>query len=285
MQIDLYAEEAPATLMVSNVSHWLSMAPGFSLTTLSATAVETYDRCPLQFKLEREWRIPGEVPAAMQYGASIHRVLRTYYDAIRFNRPETDEELVQLFLEDLAEAKIEDRYQYELYQRQGVQQLRDFLAAARRHPQPEVLHTEESFNIKIGDATLVGRIDRMDRTASGRVVIVDYKTGKPRSQEDADDSLQLSIYALAAKERWGYQAERLLFYNLEDSTPIATTRSDLQLQEARMKVEDVAADVADGKFDAKPGFHCSFCAYRNLCPATEKRIYTTPAKKAVQRGN
>lgn len=285
MQIDLYAEEAPAALMVSNVTQWLSMAPVFHLTILSATAVETYERCPMQFKLEREWRIPGEVPAAMQYGASIHRVLRTYYDAIRFGRPKDDEELVQLFLDDLAQAKIEDRYQFELYQRQGVQQLRDFLGLARKRPQPEVLLTEQEFKIKVGEATVVGRIDRIDRAASGRVVIVDYKTGKPRSQEDADESLQLSIYALAAKERWGYETDRLLFYNLEDNSPIATTRSELDLQQAKMKVEDVAANVAEGKFDANPGFHCSFCAYRNLCPATEKREYVPPAKKAVQRGS
>ena len=29
---------------------------------LSASAVQTYETCPLQFKLEREWRIPDEVP-------------------------------------------------------------------------------------------------------------------------------------------------------------------------------------------------------------------------------
>ncbi len=285
MQIDLYAEEEPAALLVSNVTQWLALPPAFNLNNLSASAVESYERCPLQFKLEREWRIPGEVPAAMQYGASIHRVLRTYYDAIRFGRPKSDEEVIQLFLDDLAEAKIEDRYQYELYQRQGLQQLRDFLALARQRSQPEVVHTEEEFRVRVGEANVVGRIDRVDRTSTGRVVIVDYKTGKPRSQEDADESLQLSIYAIAARERWGYDAERLVFYNLEDNTAISTNRSDLQLQEAKLKVEDVAAKIADGQFDAKPGFHCTFCAYRNLCPATEKAIYVAPAKKAARRAN
>src|SRR5581483_2439868 len=257
----------------------------FQEARLSASAIETYNRCPLQFKLEREWRIPGEVPAAMQYGASIHRVLRTYYDSVRFGRPKSDEELVQLFIEDLAQAGIEDRYQHELYERQGNQQLKDFLASARRRPQPDVLHSEEWFEVKIGEATVVGRIDRIDRTESGRVVIVDYKTGKPRSQEDADESLQLSVYALAARAKWNYAADHLVFYNLEDNTPIATRRSDMQLEETKLKVEDAGADIAAGKFEAKPGFHCTFCAYRNLCPKTEKRIYVVPAKKAAKRAN
>ena len=43
---------------------------------------------------------------------------------------------------------------------------------------------------------------------------MDYKTGKPKTQEDADDSLQLSIYALAARHM-GFTASSLVFINLE----------------------------------------------------------------------
>ena len=216
----------------------------------------------------------------------MHRVLRTYYDAIQFNRPMTGDQLVELFRTDLAEAKIEDRYQHELYEKQGIEQLRDFLAAARQKSPIEVLHTEQEFKIAIGAAKIIGRVDRIDRITGEHVAIVDYKTGKPRSQDDADESLQLSIYALAARERWGYRSDRLMFYNLEDNTAVVTARSDLQLQEARARVEDAAAKIAAGQFEAKPGFQCTFCAYRNLCPATEKRMYTAdPAKKAATRAH
>lgn len=279
LQVDLFAEEAPGELQSSSVSQWLSMDPGSRLTTnLSATALELYEVCPMQFKLEREWRIPGEVPAAMQYGASMHRVLRTYYDAIRFHRTISDDELIDQLRTDLAQAGLQDRYQHELYERQGAAQLRDFLRTARLRP-PHVLHTEQEFKIQIGNATVVGRMDRIDRIADTRVVIVDYKTGKPRSQEDADESLQLSLYALAARESFGYDAELLAFHNLEDNSVMSTTRSRFQLEEARVKVEDVAQKIAAGEFDAKPGFQCTFCAYRNLCPATEKRLFTTIGKK------
>ncbi len=51
---------------------------------LSASAVDTYERCGLRFKLERDWRIPAKPAAAMQYGAAIHRVLE---DVFRFHSP------------------------------------------------------------------------------------------------------------------------------------------------------------------------------------------------------
>jgi superfamily I DNA/RNA helicase/RecB family exonuclease len=279
-QTDMFGRAATAS-SASRISEWISLPPVLNLNArLSATAVASYDLCPLQFKLEREWNIPRKAPAAIHYGGAMHLVLRAYYDSVRAGRPMADEALVELFRATLAEAAIQDRYQFELYEQQGIAQLRDFLAACRRCPAPEVLHTEESFQVQIGSATVVGRIDRVDRLGDGHVVITDYKTGKPRSQEDADESLQLSIYALAAREKWGYQADRLIFYNLQENVPVVSLRSPIQLEEAKAQIEEVAADIAAGEFEPKPGFHCSFCPYRNLCPATEKRLYSVPAARA-----
>ena len=265
---------APAT-PAPRLSQWIDLPPTSEFgQRLSASAVETYESCPLQFKLDREWRIPGEVPAVLQYGATMHRVLRAYYDSRRCERTMSDDRAIEFFRADLRDARIQDSYQYHLYEKQGVGQLKDFLIAARRQPASEVLHTEEFFEIRLQATNIVGRIDRIDRLPDGQIVITDYKTGKPRSQEDADESLQLSIYAWAAREKWGYRAARLVFYNLEENSAVATTRNEMQLNDARRKVEEVAAKIRAGEFHPKPGFHCRFCAYRSLCPATEKRVYS-----------
>lgn len=285
-QVDLFGEAEAVTISISNAAAWLSKDSFLNPNSpLSASAIETYETCPLQFKLDREWRIPGGVPAAMQYGAAMHRVLRTYYDALRFARDMSDDNLIAQFRADLAGAGIQDRYQHDLYEQQGLEQLRQFIVVTRQAAKAEVLNTEQWFSIRIGEATVNGRIDRIDRVAGEAVTIVDYKTGKPRSQEDADASLQLSIYALAASQNWGYKADRLVFYNLEDNSSVSTTRSEIQLQEAKAKVEEVARKIATGKFPAKPDYYCSTCPYRNLCPATEKYLYTSPAKKAAGRVN
>jgi len=270
-QTEIFAVAAPPA---AGISAWTALPPASDLSSrLSASAVQTYETCPLQFKLDRDWKISGEAGAPMQYGASMHRVLLAYYQSVLQGRAITEDELLALFRSDLASERIQDAYQYDLYLQQGIEQLKEFIAVCARGPVPNVLHTEEHFEVKVGPTIVAGRIDRMDRLPDGGVVITDYKTGRPKSQEDADGSLQLSIYALAAQEKWGYRTERLMFYNLQENSSVATTRSETQLQEAKLKVEEVAQDIAAGKFDPKPNFtNCRLCAYRSLCPVTEKRF-------------
>jgi RecB family exonuclease len=273
--LDIFAGVSPAHGEPSRTQEWLDLPATENLERrLSASAVDTYERCGLQFKLERDWKLARKPAAAMLYGAAIHRVLRTYYDAIRLGRPKTDEELLTQFRADIAAAGIEEEYQHELYEKQGLEQLQEFLTAARAGVVPEVLHTEEWFEIQVGETVVAGRIDRIDRCADGSVRVIDYKTGRGRDQKNADESLQLSIYAMAAQKKWNYQVESVVFHNLQENVAVSTTRSEGQLQEARLRIEKAAHGIADGVFKPKLGFHCSFCAYRNLCPAQEKRIPT-----------
>lgn len=279
--LDIAAAASPLYPEESQTSRWfeLPVLPGLH-KRLSASAVESYQRCGLQFKLERDWRIAARPAAAMQFGAAIHRVLKTYFDSVRLGRPKSDEEIIELFRMDLAGTRIQEAYQHELYEKQGILQLQDFLSKARAIPASQILHTEESFEIKIGDITVVGRIDRIDQRPDGTVAIVDYKTGRAKDQEDADESLQLSLYAIAAQQKWGYKIGALIFHNLQENVPVITTRFDTDLLAARSVVEQAANGIANGIFDAKPGQHCIFCAYRSLCPEKEKRIPRLSTAKA-----
>jgi len=87
---------------------------------------------------------------------------------------------------------------------------------------------------------------------------------------------------LAAKEAWGYYAQKLVLYNLEDQSEAETTRDAAELDAARERVRKVAASIAAGDFRANPGQNCAYCDYHELCPATEERLYSiTLAQAAV----
>jgi DNA helicase-2/ATP-dependent DNA helicase PcrA len=271
--LDIFAGASPMYASASRTAQWFEMPVVAGLHgRLSASAVDSYQRCGLQFRLDRDWQLSAKPAAAMQYGAAMHSVLKDYFDCMRAGKPKSGEELLDRFRGELAAAGIQEAYQHELYEKQGIAQLRDFLASAGSRTGGEVLHTEEPFEIRIGETRVTGRIDRIDREPDGSVAIVDYKTGKARDQENADQSLQLSLYAIAAREKWGYQVGRVSFYNLEHNVSVDTTRSESELLAARAQVEDAARGIAAGEFPMKTGMHCAFCAYRSICPGKERSI-------------
>ena len=66
---------------------------------------------------------------------------------------------------------------------------------------------------------VTGSIDRIDRLPSGRVEVIDYKTGKVSSQKDVHESLQLSIYVLACRDALGLGTpEQVTLYFTESAT-------------------------------------------------------------------
>jgi CRISPR/Cas system-associated exonuclease Cas4 (RecB family) len=90
---------------------------------------------------------------------------------------------------------------------------------------------------------------------------------------------------LAAREKWGYHPEQLVFHNLEGNTRVRTVRSQAEIEAAKGKVEEIAEKITAGKFEAKPGMQCVWCAYRVLCPKTEKRMPESVSASAIVTAN
>jgi len=122
-------------------------------------------------------------------------------------------------------------------------------------------------------------VNRVGAAAEKLVEIVDYKTGKPKTEAHAKKDLQLSVYALAAREVFGEQVARLIFYNVQNNEWIATTRDAKQLARAEESVQEVAAEIRAGHFPPSVGFACKACEFRLICPAHDRG-----AKAALEEG-
>jgi len=265
---------------MSRIAEWVNLPPlpKTISKSLSASAVESYMRCPLNFKLGLEWNLPEEPGANMQFGSAMHLALLAYFDSVCKGRPMSVDEVVSNFRGEFQKAKIDDPVQRELYERDGCAQLKAFLASPAATPRGAVALVEHWFKCEIAGTRVTGRIDRVDEDDEGYVV-VDYKTGNPKSQKTADESLQLSVYAIALRATKPVKA--LIFQNLEDNSTTETTRTPDDLRETEAKVADVAASIAAGQFNASPGRHCKWCAYRTICPEMEV-IVPSPARETVK---
>jgi superfamily I DNA/RNA helicase/RecB family exonuclease len=274
-RLDIQASRAE-TQAYSPAAEWMLLPPARSMDSisLSATRIETYNLCPLRFKIETDWNLPGEPAPAMQFGNAVHTALKAYNDSIQAGRPLSQPDLLQVFVTQMEISAFEDPHQRKLYLEQGLKQLAEFYYLRNLEPRAEVLSTEKVFSIIIGGVKVVGRIDLAQRSRQGGITILDYKTGVAKDEEEADKSLQLSIYALAAQQEWNELPESVAFYNLENNAEVRTARSLEDLEGARARIMEVAQSIQAGKFRPKTGFHCQWCGYRELCPAQEEPLYS-----------
>jgi DNA helicase-2/ATP-dependent DNA helicase PcrA len=117
---------------------------------------------------------------------------------------------------------------------------------------------------------LTGRMDQVNRLGPGEEEIVDYKTGRPRDEAKAKKDVQLSVYALAAREVFDWNPAKLTLCYLQTNQPVSGTRDDKQLRKVRETIQEAAADIRAGEFPPKAGFACRYCDYVSICPAQEQ---------------
>ena len=272
--VPLFPENAGAGRAGSRIASWAASyrPPVFEPLELSASAVDSYETCPQKFLFDARWSLRGRAHAAITFGNVMHLTIREFVKALKHNARFPFEEVELIYRREWRSAGFEDDYQEELYKREGLEQLRAFHGTTIGAP-PEVYLQEKAFALPMpGNIVVTGRLDQVNRLAGGDVEIVDYKTGRPRREEHARKSLQLSLYAIAAREALDLEPARLVFYNLATNEAVATTRTEKQLNDARARVAEAAAEIRSGNFPATPGFHCRTCDFRPICPAHEQIV-------------
>jgi DNA helicase-2/ATP-dependent DNA helicase PcrA len=241
--------------------------------TLSPSALSGYRTCPQRYLFGYLWSLREGPKAAMSFGAVMHTTIKRFVDQLRKGVKLPFDEVQRIFETEWNSKGFEDKYQEEEYKKDGIEQLRAFHAGIMEEP-PEALAQEKGFELPLdNDVIIKGRIDQINSLGNKRdVEIVDYKTGRPKKDVDAKKDLQLSLYALAAKEILEMNPVRLVFHYLQNNQRQETTRDAKQLDEAKKIVQEAAADIRAGEFPAKRGFICRNCPYRPICPAHEEAL-------------
>jgi DNA helicase-2/ATP-dependent DNA helicase PcrA len=233
---------------------------------LSASDIDTYRTCPLKYKFARVFRIPQEPTVHQRFGILVHQVLERFHAAE--GPPGSLVELLGLLDAGWRRAGFGDS--------EEERQLRGKAAAAltRYHErfqssESEPVWFERSFTFKLGPHLLRGRVDRVDRLPTGEYELIDYKTGRPKTAAQLAGDIQLSLYAVGAREAWQLDSSRQAYYYLLDDEKVEVPADGGEW------VQEVVREVADGilaqGFEPTPSFAaCSVCDYRLVCPAAER---------------
>jgi ATP-dependent DNA helicase UvrD/PcrA len=267
------ASEAPPKIF-SRVAAWAEQfhPPSPEPLKLSSSALDLYRKCPQQYAFRYLWSLKEGPRATLSFGSVMHTTIRRFMEQLKKGVKLPFEEVQRIYETEWSGAGYEDEYQEAEYQKDGLEQLKAFHASMLAET-PVVLEQEKGFELPLeNDVILTGRMDQVNGLGGKDVEIIDYKTGKPKKDADARKNLQLSVYALAAREIFDWNPVRLALYHLQNNSLQVTTRDAKQLQEAETLIQETAADIRAREFSPSPGYNCRTCAYKLICPAHEETL-------------
>jgi len=240
---------------------------------LSPSHVETFTRCGLRWLLESA--VGAGRPDVLQHlGTVIHAAAQLIAEG-------ATEQAVAARIDDIWHHLDFGSVWYGSRQRElaerMVRKFLDWHQANRR----ELLATEQSLKVRVGQVEITGRVDRLERDEDGRGVIIDLKTGGTAPREDElDRHPQLGVYQLAvllgAFERLGV-IEPGGAELVQVGKAALSARARIQHQRALVEdpdpgwaqglVDAVAAGMAGPLYRARVNPGCRTCPVISCCPA------------------
>jgi DNA helicase-2/ATP-dependent DNA helicase PcrA len=240
---------------------------------LSASDIETYRSCPLRYKFSRVLRIPTEQTLQQRFGITVHQVLERFHGEGAGTLPQ----MLELLDAGWRRAGLGDGEEESRLHELARTALARYHARLREQ-QAEPVWFERSFAFRLGPHHLRGRVDRVDRLAGpaddapgeARYELIDYKTSRPRTAAELSDDVQLSLYALAAREAWKLESSQQAYYYVLDDRKVPVPRAEHDGDSIKDTVLEVGEGILAEAFEPTPSpAACSLCGYRIVCPAAE----------------
>lgn len=241
------------------------------ITYLSYSQMQTFDICPLHYKLKYIMHVPTPQSTAQSFGTSIHGALKDYYTLyVRGEKPTLD-----IIPEILQTNWIAEGYETSEHEKlnfdKAIEIVKTYITK-EFDPTREPVAIELPFMFFVKHLRVGGRIDRIDRLPDGTLEIIDYKTGhNVPTQKSLAENFQLSLYALASTEipdpilKRDPEQIKLSLYYLEKNTKLTTTRTRDQLLLAKEEILKTAEAIQNSSFLCSHSMLCMNCEYKLLC--------------------
>ena len=237
----------------------------------SFSELETYLDCPERYRLRHVVGLPTSPHHALAYGSAMHQAVAAFHLSRGRGEALSEEALLDVFARAWSPEGFLSREHEEARYAQGQDALRRFRQDQLTVP-AETVAIERPFTFNLDGLSIRGRMDRVDRTEDGAVV-VDYKSSDVRDQAKANqrarDSLQLQVYAMAHEAESGSLPHELRLHFLDSGVVGAARPDPARLDRSRLKLHRAARGIRERDFQPQPNpIACGYCPFRQICPSS-----------------
>jgi len=235
----------------------------------SYSRLQRFAQCPRAYRLHYVDRLLPEPSPESQLGLVLHETLESVVrDHVRAGRhaPLDAAAASAAYRRAWSDSALAGHAVFV----EGLDLVKRWLAREGTVDARDVLAVEQQFDVAIGAARLIGAFDRVDRIAADAIRVRDYKSGRrPPGRQEVDESLQLAIYDLAARQLWPWARRVELGLDLLRHDKVVTTeRTDEQRDATRQYVLATLARIeAEREFAPRLSTLCTHCDHRLHCPA------------------
>ena len=241
---------------------------------MSPSKVESFDQCSLRWFLESGVGVASSSGPPQVLGSLVHALCELASGAEGSTRAELEERLDAA----LPELDLGAPWAAGARRAEALAWLDKFLRWAADNPR-ELVATELAVRVPLGPdgAELSGRVDRLERDAAGRAVVVDLKTSSsPPAKDDVPRHPQLGAYQLAVllgafaeqglTEPGGAALLQLKSGKSASEQHQPALADDDDPGWAAALVERVVAGMSGAVFPASVNDGCRTCRVRACCP-------------------
>jgi RecB family exonuclease len=183
-------------------------------------------------------------------------------------------DLEKLYEKNWIDEWYESKKQKDEYRKLGKKIIKDFYENFEKE-KPEVFKLGENlalelpFNLKLGEHTMFGVIDRIDKTKDG-IEIIDYKTGNAKDKLDAEAKEQLLIYQIALLDLFKIKSVKLTYYYLEEGKKLSFLGTDAEIKNQKEKIISEIESIKNSEFEPTPGWQCQYCDFKDICDFAQR---------------
>ncbi|MCU0669175.1 MAG: PD-(D/E)XK nuclease family protein [Myxococcota bacterium] len=251
-------------------------------TVYSHSRLASFENCPRQFFYRYVEKVPVDTESIEAFlGKRVHEVLERLNRFVERGMVPSLGKVIERFRTLWTEQFQPERVRIvrgevsqDSYRELGERCLTNHYRRNYPFDEGESLGIEQHVTFPLdadGRYRMRGIVDRIVRARDGAVEIHDYKTGRwVPTQSDLDQDRQLALYQIGVEQSYGATSVRLVWHYLQrDQVRISTRTAEqlVALREATMQLIDRIE--AESDFDPRPSTLCSWCEFRDLCPAAD----------------